>query len=111
LSGSGDPSNSGKSIAAKLATGMLAARGAVSSAAGQLAASASPSGHVGTTGSASALSAIGPAGGAVSSGIVVNLTINEPHMMTEADMGAFMNRMGPALNRALGQAGVKIRMG
>ena len=44
-------------------------------------------------------------------GTVINLTINEPHLMSDRDMGIFVDKIGRALaTRTLPSGGVRIRM-
>jgi phage-related protein len=113
LSGSGDPSNSGKSIAAKLATGMLAAKGSVAAASAQLAASA-VLGRGGTTGlgSSLALSAVGPAGGAAASaGTQVNVYVTGNTVMSDSDADKLAAKIGKQIAaKALPAAGRKVNI-
>jgi hypothetical protein len=112
LSGSGDPSNSGKSIATKLATGMLAARGTVTAASAQLAASA-VLGKGGTTGPGSslALSAVSPASGGASAGTQVNVYVTGNTVMSDADISKLTAKIGQQVAaKILPAAGRKINI-
>jgi TP901 family phage tail tape measure protein len=109
LSGAGSPDVAGRNISRMLATGMLAARGTVAAASAQVAGAASLGGHAGTVGSSLALSAVGSASGGGTATIVIDVHGNT--IMSDADITALTNKMGPVLVRALGQAGLKVRMG
>jgi TP901 family phage tail tape measure protein len=112
LSGSGDPSNSGKSIASKLAQGMLASKGVVSSAAGQLAASVALGKGGSLTagiGSTLALSAAGSAGAGGSGSINLTLDLRGAVVTSPAAMNALASQVGKAVVKQLAPAGYKIR--
>ena len=110
LSGAGDPSNSGKSIAKKLAQGITAGKGEVAAAAHALAGSVT----TGTSGGMGglALSAAGGAGAAAAGAGGVNLTIDlrGASIMSDSDVNNLVRKLGPAVVKALNQAGIKVRM-
>ena len=110
LSGSGDPSNSGKSIAKKLAQGITAGKGQVVAAAHALAGSVT----TGTSGSLGglALSAVGGggAGGAGAGGVNVTVDLRGASIMSDSDINNLVRKLGPAVVKSLGQAGIKVRM-
>lgn len=111
LSGSGDPSNSGRSIARNLAMGMLSGASYVTAAAHHLAGSAAI-GPGGTAGGGLALSGSGGGGYGGGGGAVnVNLYVTGNTVMTERDLDLLVGKIGPVVVRALGQAGVKVRYG
>lgn len=107
----------GQMLGAGIAGGLLSSLPQVLAAARQVTSSvlsvtgglsASTAGRVSLASGVSLATAAGAAGG----GTVVNLTINEPHIMSDRDMDQFVNKIGRALStKVLPQAGVKVRMG
>jgi TP901 family phage tail tape measure protein len=111
LSGAGDPSNSGRSIARLLASGMLAGASYVTAAAHHLAGSAAIGGTTGQgTGGTLALPAAGgtPAG---PGGITVNVSVYGNTIMNDRDVETLANKVGTVVAaRILPAAGVKVRL-
>ena len=110
LSGAGDPSNSGKSIARKLAQGITAGKGEVVAAAHALAGSVT-TGTSGSLGGLALSAAGGGAGGAGTGGPVININVYGNTVMSDSDVNILVNRIGKAVaTKILPQAGVKVRM-
>jgi hypothetical protein len=100
------------SIARNMARGMLSGAGYVTAAAHHLAGSAALSGGTSGGGTGPGLPALGGGGYGGGGGAVnVNLYVTGNTIMTERDMDLLVGKIGPALTRALGQAGVKVRFG
>jgi hypothetical protein len=107
LSGSGDPSYSGRSIARSLAKGITAGKGDVVAASHGLAGAVS-TGTAGGLGGL-ALSAAG-GGGAGAGGATIVIDVHDNHIMSDSDINNLVRKLGPAVVKALGQAGIKVRM-
>lgn len=111
LSGSGDPSNSGRSIAKNLAKGLTAGTGDVAAASHQLASSVafgrggSLTAGIGSTLALSATAAAGSGGGPMT----VNIDLRGSTVANDASMNALAAKVGNAVVRQLPGAGYKIR--
>jgi len=118
LSGGGSPDIAGAKFSTMFAGGITSAAGTAASAAHQLAAGVSRQltagalGHGGTPGIASSLaaSAVGPASGSGGGNVQITVDMRGAHLMTDADMQKFLNKLGPVLNRTLAQAGHKLNL-
>jgi hypothetical protein len=108
LSGGGDPSYSGRSIARSLAKGILAGRGDVT-AASHLLASSAALGHAGSSGSSLGLGLSASSGGA-GGGASIVIDVHDNTVMSDSDINKLVRALGPSVVKALAQAGVKVRM-
>jgi TP901 family phage tail tape measure protein len=109
LSGAGDPSNSGKSIAKLLAKGMVGGVGDVT-AASHLLASSAALGEAGHGGGLALTAGGGYGGGAGSGGVNITVDLRGASIMSDSDINKLVRALGPSVVKALAQAGVKVRM-
>ena len=108
LSGAGSPDRSGRSIARMIATGMIAGTGDVTAASAHLAGAAA----LGRGGAGGGLTALGSGSGAAGAGgATIVIDVHGNYIMSDSDLNLLVRKLGPAVVQALGQAGVKVRMG
>lgn len=112
LAGSGSPENSGQSIAKNMAKGMLSGAGYVTAAAHHLAGSVALGGTTGSPlGAGIGPGGYGGAGGSGGGDVNITIDLRGATVMSDRDIDLLVNKLGPPLARALGQAGVKVRFG
>jgi len=109
LSGSGDPSYSGRSIARSLAKGIVAGRGDVTAASHLLASSASLA-HAGGSGAGALGLGLTASSGASSGSATIVIDVHDNTVMSDSDINNLVRKLGPAVTKSLAQAGVKVRM-
>jgi hypothetical protein len=112
LSGAGDPSYSGRSIAKNLAKGLLAGTGDVAGASHLLAGAVTFGRGGGLPGAGGGLTALGGSGGGGAGGsLTLTLDLRGAVITSDQAMNTLAAKVGAAVVRQLAPAGVHVRMG